>query len=465
MSTTNSTSPPDSPLQQLTLDDLDIPETEAETEAETSGSNVVNSIESIPLELRLSILSYLNIKEIKQFSLCSRVCRIASLPILYRRLNLAYVYNSAIDRGITPTTRLDQIRAAFLDPDGSLHNLQDIVRHVTIDTENLSGYNNIIAYYRGWVSLLPLFPALNSIKIRYYSPSASAYSPSLYEFDTRLFNSTCSRLMETCTAYRTLKFLHVKTSEYRFSDPALSSRPKRIEPLSDEDEIFMGLNPGESALKYATPDTIPCPEALEEVYFDIDFRSKPRGDVIDPMIFTRSSTNTLKKLGVWLDLHKDRNRNLPLFPEGIDLTRITDLGLCLDFLNVATYLTKVGTRIPNVVSLSLYVDQGSVGGFWEEEAIKAYGRIVGAWLRTLKRMRVPWFTASGDYEGEDGRTERVKSWFETNELSKLERVVLVKDTPEEWFEAQDCLITRVEQAREFKWSEVYLAERLPLDGL
>ncbi|KAK6510968.1 hypothetical protein TWF506_010056 [Arthrobotrys conoides] len=458
-SDSESSSPPDSPLQNLTLDDLEEPEIIG------LDVHVVSNIESIPLELRVSILSHLDLKQVKQFSLCSRACRIASLPILYRRLNLAYVYNSATDRGITPTTRLDQIRAAFLDPDGSLHKLQDVVRHVTIDTENLSGFNNIITYYRGWVSLLPLFPALNSIKILYYSPSASAYSPSLYEFDTRLFNGACSRLMETCPSYRTLKFLHIKTSEYRFTDPALSSRPRRIEPLSEEDEEFMGLNLGESVLKYATPDTIPCPQALEAAYFDIDFRSEPRGDVIDPILFTRSSTDSLKTLGIWLDLHKDRGRNLPLFPEGIDLTRITDLGLCLDFLNLTLYLTEVETRVPNVVNLSLYVDEGSVGGFWEEEAIKAYGTIVGAWSRTLKKMRVPWFTVDGEYENEYGRTKRIKSWFETNEFSKLETVVLVKETPEDWFEAVDCSITGTGQMREIKWSEMYLTEKLPLDGL
>ncbi|RVD83522.1 uncharacterized protein DFL_007908 [Arthrobotrys flagrans] len=453
-------SPPCSPFQQLTLDESGISEIEA------SGPDAVPNIQSIPLELRLSILSHLEIKQVKQFSLCSKACRTTSLPILYRRLNLSYVYNDTIDRAITPTptARLDLIRAAFVNPEGSLHKLQDVVRHVTIDTENLPGFNNIVTYYRGWVSLLPLFPALNSIKILYYSPSASAFFPS-YEFDTRLFNGACSRLMETCPSYRTLKFLHVKTSEYRFTDPVVFPKPIRIESLSDEDEIFMGLNPGESALKYATPDTIPCPQALEEAYFDLDFRSEPRENVIDPKLFTRFSTATLKKLGIWLDLHGDRGQYRPLFPEGIDLTRITDLGICLDFLNFLIYFYELETRLPNVENLSLYVDKGSEGGFWEEEAIKAYGRIVGAWTRTLKKMRVPWFTVGGEFEREDGRTRRIRSWFETNESSKLETVVLVKETPEDWFEAVDCSITSTGSGREIKWSEIYLAGKLPLDGL
>ncbi|KAK6497823.1 hypothetical protein TWF481_012225 [Arthrobotrys musiformis] len=456
-------SPPTSPLAQLALDDSgDSGITELELNQPTSAPH----IEAIPLELRFLILSNLEIPDIKQFSLCSRICRTTSLSALYRRLNLTYVYNASIEHAINPMVRLEQIRSAFVDPRGILYKKEHLVRHVTVDSGNICGFNHIVTYFRGWVSLLPLFKNLDSLKILYYSPSAGAYSPTIYEFDHRLFNGTCYRLMETCPAYRNLKYLHMKTTDYRFGDPALSPRPRAAEPLSEEDELFLGLTLGESVLKYSSQDTIQPPEGLEEAYFDIDFRTEPRSDVIDPMVFIKSSTEMLKKLGVWQDLHDARNgRSRPLLTEGIDLTNVKDLGICLDFLNLPVYLTELKARVPNLESLSFYVDQGSEGGFWEEEAIKAYTRVVGAWAGTLTRMRVPWFTVNGRMEGEAERTQRIRSWLDENEYSKLEKVTLVKETPESWFEAVDCSITRLGLGRELKWSQMYVTKKLPLDGL
>ncbi|KAK6334693.1 hypothetical protein TWF718_010140 [Orbilia javanica] len=451
---------PVSPLLQLTLDDSEVPQLALERPWTR------RRIHSLPLELRILILSYLDAKQVKEFSLCSHACRAASLPIMYRRLRLSYD-DSLLERPVTPTSRLEQIRAAFFNEGGSLYNLQDVVRHVTVDTEKLPGFNNIITYYRTWVSLLPLFPALNSLKILYYSPSACAYSPNLYEFDIRLFNGTFSRLMETCPSFRTLKSLYVRTSDYRFRDPSASPTLSG-ERLSDEDEIFMGLNPGESILKFSTMGTIPCPPALEEAYFDIDFRTEPRKDVIHPLIFIRSSMPTLKKLGVWVDLHTDRVQawaRSKLFPNGVDMRGITELGLCLDFLNLTDYATELERRLPYVETLSLYVDEDSHGGFWEEQAIKSYGRLVAAWPRTLKKMRAPWFTVNGSFERQRGRTHRIKSWFDTNGESNLEMVMLVKETTGDQFEATDCTITKTDSGREFKWSEIYLTDKLPLDGL
>ncbi|KAK6529842.1 hypothetical protein TWF281_009000 [Arthrobotrys megalospora] len=420
------------------------------------------TIQSIPLELRLSILSYLDIKQVKEFSLCSRSCRAASLPIIYRRLNLGYIDDLSKTHVLTPISRLEEIRAAFANPDGSLHNLQDVVRHVTIDNEDLVGIDNLVSYYRGWISLLPLFPALNSLKILYFTPSVHALYGLDPDFDTRLFNASCSVLVATCPTYQALKRLYIKSSEYRHAYPTSSLSREEVQFTADN-EIFLGLNPGESVLKYSSPETIPFPQALEEAYLDIDFRVAPVGTYLDVVRFIIPSMATLKKLGVWVDLHSTGNSLL--FPRSLDLTHITDLGLCLDFLNHTRDLDELGERCPNLESLSLYVDNGSEGGFWEEQAMKSYGRIVGIWEKTLKYLRLPWFTEGGELEPELDRTVRIHIWFRSHNPAKLEKVVLVRQIPGDYFQAVACFITGTGKTRELTWSEVYLEEKLPLDGL
>ncbi|KAK6354377.1 hypothetical protein TWF730_008785 [Orbilia blumenaviensis] len=441
---------------------------ESEVLASSSDASISTNIQLLPTEIRLSILSHLEVKEIKQFSQCSKICRTTCLPILYRRLNLSYVRGSRANCNVTPTSRLDQIRAAFVEPEGNLYNLHGTVRHVTIDTEDLAGFDNIVTYYRALVSMLPLFPALNSLKISYFSPSASLYSPRSYSFDTRLIHGFCSTLWETCPAYRTLKSLYFGKAEYRFTD-SKNLDAIRNSPLSDENEVFMGLNPGEGVLKYSTTSTIPWPPALEEAYFDVDVRSTYFPGSINTALFITSSTTTLKKFGLWLNLHMGTPRfgqpSDPFFSRDTRLPCVTDLGFCLDFLNAREYTDELKMVFPNIESLSVFVDKDSHGGFWEEEAIKSYTRLLRFWPETLKKVRLPWFTENGDFENEHARTKRINSWFEIVEDSRLEEVLLVRETPEDYFEAVDCSISGTGSVRELKWSGVHHVEKLPLDGV
>ncbi|KAK6530005.1 hypothetical protein TWF694_003381 [Orbilia ellipsospora] len=385
----------------------------------------------IPTELAFSILSFLNLEDLRSFALASQQCRALALPFLFRSLNITTDALSAFES------------------DNRLTRICNSVRHVTLQTGNVTlKSGGCYDYFRLCLPGLPLFPNINSIKIYYKYRQTHAVFTSRQKRQARALNlaffSAIFLHLSTLPFYSQLRYLYFTAEQeespiYADTDTGSHSYDE-INPLSQEAKNFLRVG-----VDVIVKDCkLPYPPALEELTIDTPFLFDPFFSKLHFGTTLTDSTVTLKKLHLKSALTTTpaerqtgfRNResylHFPIFP--LPLTTIfpnvTTLSLAYDYMS-PEYFQEVTLRFPNVEELKVCLGRSTTLRPLRTEDDEAYPFIDK--FTCLRKLVIPWKKVRVSrsqifpfYLSNSKLIKTVLGWYYRAGLKRLEDVVVWK---------------------------------------
>ncbi|KAK6530006.1 hypothetical protein TWF694_003382 [Orbilia ellipsospora] len=409
------------------------------------------SIESLPLELALSIFSILSLNDVKSLSLCSKRSRRLALaaPDFFRTLHInptsVNAFNS--DLGISNLPRGYK------------------VRHLIFTSTNLVEPESIVEYFRLCLSGLHPFVNVTSITINY----------GFLHYARRIFLAPDKRLIQLIFTslskypfYPNVKALKIVVGNV---ETDWKRRYGRLSGFSSQNCEFMGINEGgQITYSLGVIGMTPFPPALEEASITTTFESWYHDDHAALFSVIRYGTSTLKKLDLSLMLKSYSPYALKpiLLSEGYKpYTALRELVINFDIEEYG-YFRKFVKMVPNVETLRFvpgrslnrrhflmdYLDDGSE---YIMPSICA--------LKNLRKVVLPLPRNCGCEESDCNSLRAlgkgVKVWIDAG-LDKLEKAIFAKYNQGKHrpkiIIGIECSVLRKEEDWELRWRNVSIPD-------
>ncbi|KAF3929035.1 hypothetical protein ABW20_dc0102403 [Dactylellina cionopaga] len=430
-------------------------------------------ISSLPNELLLEVLSYLPLREFREFSACSKHYRQLCLPRIFRCITLHYDSFKAFGDG------------------GSLAHIRNAVRQITFNPNCKDKFElpilqlieERIDYYRFSAATLQLLPNVSEMIIRLASPIAAIRwlkgRDILYKLDGILYHKLFASLAAAevhssgMLQVKCLR-LHVYNND-RKDNSGINTAMGFFGSMSEENLRLLGLIDAQSdsngsgrvdipedktAQEFAAIDT-PFFSFLEEaeIFFDT-FTKFPCITQANPLAILQYSSSTLRSLELTNRLYKwcgeissQANPFVFPFPSTIVFSNVKRLGVTPGYFS-NRYSEEIILRFPSVETLKVMVTNMNsfrdlISGDMEED----YRGIGG--MKNLRRVLVP-----GPYTARVGMTEDswenlalaiVDNWINGG-ITELEKVCFAKTEEDSW-RPETIETTVITVLRKVEWRE------------
>ncbi|KAK6522051.1 hypothetical protein TWF281_002620 [Arthrobotrys megalospora] len=426
-------------------------------------------INLIPAEISFQILSYLTLRDLKEFSICSKSCRHSAIPLIFRSITFPSFGFGVDTSGGDNLETCQKMVESSKNKDGALYLARMDVVHALLVCLELNTVGQIARYFAACSEVLGNFHNLQTLAIIFHYPiDILNYVP---DFHDRVFKGMFTHLSANCPGYSSLVGLSINLT---VGCHELETPPKK-ESCSEGMEIeeckqFLSLN---LTSEGSGVRNAPYPPSLEhflmktKVYTTNDttrsqhFNASLSGAFCGLSII-QCSIDTLNTIGFDFDLallsDMEISEPQPELPYKAIFPSVKTATLNLSFLTALTkkyslVLKEFLTRFPNIEDLDISHRRPSTDTY--EEYISYFSHLAA--VPTVRKLRIYWPReralppSKPEMMTPDGLASLTRCLVENYGLQSLEEITFIRNnrTPT-WepytigkeFKARTCSVVR-----------------------